>query len=233
MLDEWNLSCKSASIPFPSNVTDLPPAPANSLPDLSDADIVPKYQQLVDCLLYLAIATQLDIAYYAMWLGQFNATPSHSHFLAAKHVLQYLSGTWHLALCLGSPSSHVPYTLHGYMQNVRCSDADWASDAINGKSILGYSFFFEGSLVSWSVVKQKSIALSLTEAEYNAMTHAFKEALWIHVFLGSLKFPVPRPFPILTDNQAACSLSNSPAISTLMSCEAGYEHRPPICAIQL
>jgi len=45
------------------------------------------------------------------------------------------------------------------------------------------------------------------------MTHAFKEALWLHVFLSLLKFLFPHPFPILSDNQAACSLSNSPAIS--------------------
>lgn len=45
------------------------------------------------------------------------------------------------------------------------------------------------------------------------MTHAFKEALWLCVFLSFLKFPTPRPFPIFSDNQAACSLSNSPAIS--------------------
>ena len=32
-------------------------------------------------------------------------------------------------------------------------------------------------------------------------------------FLGLLRFPVPQPFPILTDNQAACSLSTSLAIS--------------------
>ena len=103
--------------------------------------------------------------------------------------------------------------MHGFMQNVGCSDADWASDALDRKSISGYSFYFEGSLVSWSAVKQKSIALSLTEAEYYAMSHAFKEALWLRVLLGFLCFPVPRPFPILSDNQAACSLSNSPSIS--------------------
>lgn len=45
------------------------------------------------------------------------------------------------------------------------------------------------------------------------MTHAFKEALWIHTFLEVLKFLVPRPFPILSGNQAACSLSNLPALS--------------------
>ena len=94
-----------------------------------------------------------------------------------------------------------------------CSDADWASDTMDCKSISGYSFYFEGSLISWSAVKQKSIALLSTEAEYYAMTHAFKEALWIRAFLTFMKFPIPLPFPILCDNQAACSLSNSPAIS--------------------
>lgn len=103
--------------------------------------------------------------------------------------------------------------MRGFMQNVGCSDADWASDALDRKSISGYSFYFEGSLVSWSAVKQKSIALSSTEAEYYAMSHAFKEALWLRVLLGFLCFPVPRPFPILSNNQAACSLSNSPSIS--------------------
>ena len=51
------------------------------------------------------------------------------------------------------------------------------------------------------------------EAEYYAMTHAFKEAVWLRTFLTILQFPVPQPFPILSDNQAACSLSHSPAIS--------------------
>ena len=214
LLDEWKLSsCKPASTPFPSGVSPLSIAPQNSLPDLSDADLVPRYQRLVGCLLYLAISTRPDISYYAMWLGQFNANPTRAHFLAAKHVLRYLADTKLLALCLGFSSTRVPSSLSGYMQNVGCSDADWASDAVDRKSISGYSFYFQGSLVSWSAVKQKSIALSSTEAEYYAMTHAFKEALWIRTFLEILKFPVPRPFPILSDNQAACSLSNSPAIS--------------------
>ena len=45
------------------------------------------------------------------------------------------------------------------------------------------------------------------------MTHAFKKALIIWVFLGSLHLPVPCPFPVLSDNQVACTLSHSPAIS--------------------
>ena len=214
LLDEWNMaSCKPASTPFPLGTPAPVLAPLNSLPDVSDAELVPLYQRLVGCLLYLAIATRPDVSYYAMWLGQYNASPTRAHFLLAKHVLRYLAGTKLLALCFGSSSPRVPSSLSGYLQNVGCSDADWASDAVDQKSISGYSFYFQGSLISWSAVKQKSIALSSTEAEYYAMTHAFKEALWLRTFLEILKFPVPRPFPILSDNQAACSLSNSPAIS--------------------
>ena len=48
------------------------------------------------------------------------------------------------------------------------------------------------------------------------MLHAFKEALCLRVFLGSLHLPVPSPFTILSDNQTACSLSNSIAISACL-----------------
>src|SRR6202522_3367621 len=214
LLEEWNLtSCRTVSTPFPSNFSDLPSPAPTSLPSVSDADLVPHYQRLARCLLYLAITTCPDISFYAMWLGQFNASPTRNHLLLAKHVLRYLAGTRSLALCLGAPSPRIPSTLSGYMRNVGCSDSDWASDAIDRKSISGYSFFFQGSLVSWSAVKQKAIALSSTEAEYYAMANAFKEALWICSFLSLLKLPVPRPFPILSDNQPTCALLNSIAIS--------------------
>ena len=214
LLEEWNLtSCRKASTPFPSNFSNLPIAPPTSLPSISDADLVLQYQHLVSCLLYLAIATHSDISFYPMWLGQFNATPTRNHLLIAKHILCYLAGTRTLTLCLGAPSPCIPLTLSGYMKNVGCSDVDWASDTLDRKSISGYLFFFQGSLVSWSAVKQKAIALSSTEAEYYAMAHAFKEVLWLCSFLSLLKLPVPRPFPILSDNQATCSLSNSTAIS--------------------
>ena len=105
LLAEWNLTtCKSASTPFPSGSSPLPSVPINSLPDVSDADLVTRYQRLVGCLLYLAIATRPDLSYYAMWLGQYNAAPTHAHFLVVKHVLWYLAGTTTLALCLGASS---------------------------------------------------------------------------------------------------------------------------------
>ena len=121
-------------------MTSLSSVPANALPDISDIDLIPKYQCIVGCLLYLAIATHLGLSYYAMWLGQFNANPIRAHFLLAKHVLCYFASTLTLALCLGILFSAAPSSLKGFMQNMGCSDADWASDSLDQKSISGYSF---------------------------------------------------------------------------------------------
>jgi hypothetical protein len=65
-----------------------------ALPDiLSDDDLLMKYQRLIGCSMYLGVSTHPDIAYYAMWLGQFSSKPTQSHMLAVKHVLHYLGGT--------------------------------------------------------------------------------------------------------------------------------------------
>jgi len=82
------------------------------------------------------------------------------------------------------------------------------------RAYLGTVFYFMNSLVSWSAVKQKSISLSSTEAEYYSMTHALKEALWIRLFLSLHSLPVPKPFPLLSDNQSACALANNSSITS-------------------
>lgn len=134
LLTDWNMaSCCPASTPL--TLTPLPLASANSLPDVSDIDLKPKYQRLVSCLLYLAVSTRPNIVFTSMWLGQFSANPSRSHFLATKHVLRYLAGTCSLALSYGVPHPSTPSTLCGFMHNLGCSYADWASDAMHRCSL--------------------------------------------------------------------------------------------------
>jgi hypothetical protein len=112
-------------------------------------------------------------------------------------------------------ATFLPHLLAHHLMHAECQmlmlgyRLGLCSDAIDRKSISVFLLFRRlfGFLVSCL------IALSSKEAEYYATTHAFKETLWLRVFLGLLKFPVHRLFPILSDNQAACSLSNSLAIS--------------------
>ena len=214
LLRVWNMSnCTTTNTPMVVKPYLLPPS-ETSLPDIKDDDIKPLFQKLVGSLIYLAVSTRPDISYAAMALGQFNANPTRGHLVAGKRVLRYIAGTLDLSLEFNFDGGVVPATIGGFIRNCAVSDADWASDESDRKSISGYCFYFFNSLVSWSAVKQKTISLSSTEAEYYSMTHAIKEALWIRLFLSLLSFPIPRPFPLLSDNQSACAIANTSSITS-------------------
>lgn len=85
-------------------------------------------------------------------------------------------------------------------------DADWATQK-DRHLILGYSYHFGQGAVSWSSKKQQIIALSTVEAEYIAQSHAAKEALWLHTFIGELRGKQAPPLTIHCDNQGAIALS--------------------------
>jgi len=101
----------------------------------------------------------------------------------------------------------------GFAQCCVITDADWVTDEKDWQSISGYCFYFLNSLVSWCSTKQKMVSLSSTELEYYMMTHALKEALWIHLFLTIHRLPIPWPFHLLCDNQSTIALIESEAVS--------------------
>jgi len=215
LLEDWGLhDCKTSNTPLQYNPSTPPPCSPNACNDIPDNKLTISYQRLVGSLTYLAICTRPDIAYATMALGQFNATPTRAHLVCAKGVLRYLAGT--INLCLQFPSP-----LYDRQSNVSLpsftrglSDADWASDEKDRKSISGYCFYFLDSLVSWSSRKQRTVSTSSTESEYYALTNTIKEAISIALFLSATQLPLPKPFPIYCDNQSTCAIANTDAISS-------------------
>jgi hypothetical protein len=51
------------------------------------------------------------------------------------------------------------------------------------------------------------VALSSTEAEYVAQTHAAKEAIWLRSFVSEIQGKSKNPITILCDNQGAIALA--------------------------
>jgi hypothetical protein len=215
LLDDWGLTdCKTTNVPLHHNPSNLPPCSPNTCPDIPDDKILLSYQRLVGSLTYLAICTRPDIAYAAMALGQFNSTPSRAHLACAKGVLRYLSGTATLCLQFPSPATN-PSPQSSILPSTRgFSDADWASDEKDRKSISGHCFFFLDSLVSWSSRKQRTVSTSSTESEYYALTNTIKEGIWIKLLLTLTQLPLPTPFPIFCDNQSTCIIAKTDAISS-------------------
>ena len=67
LLAEWGLlNVTYFKTPFPHNILTQSTVPPNALPQISDIDLTAKYQHLVRCLMYLAVTTHPDIAYYVV-----------------------------------------------------------------------------------------------------------------------------------------------------------------------
>src|SRR5258708_26086007 len=161
-----------------------------------------KYQSRIGSVMYTMLGTCPDIAFSITKLSQYSANPGDDHWTAINRLLRYLSSTRDLKLT--------------YDRNSKCddesrySDSDWAGDPRDHRSISGYVFTMAGAAVSWSSKKQPSVALSSTEGEYMAMTHASKEAIWIQQFLHDIHFPLSNPTTLLVDNQGAIALASNP-----------------------
>ena len=85
-----------------------------------------------------------------------------------------MHGTSDYALCYqGRPRLDIVLDIHGFV------DVYWIGDLDQRRSISGYVFNLFGGAVSWMSKKQYVVALSTTEAEYMAATHASKEAVWL------------------------------------------------------
>ncbi|KAI0530614.1 hypothetical protein KFK09_000159 [Dendrobium nobile] len=117
------------------------------------------FRKLAGSLQYLSI-TRSDIAFTVNSICQFMHQPRNCDFLALKRLLRYVKGT----TGFGLPITKGSLRLHSY------SDADWATDPIERKSMSGYCRFLGPNLISWSVKKQTTVARSSTEAEYLSLS---------------------------------------------------------------
>ena len=98
---------------------------ASTSSSLSDPS---KYRSMVVALQYLTF-THPNLAFSVHQLCQFMQKPTTTHLQDAKRVLQYVRGTLHHGIHF-SPS---PFTLSAF------SNADWAREPSNRKSLLGIS----------------------------------------------------------------------------------------------
>ena len=73
----------------------------------------------------------------------------------------------------------------------------------------GFSFFLNSGVISWKSIKQPTVALSSTEAEYYALCNATQEAIHLRFLLKELGLEQKEPTVIFCDNQGAMNLSKN------------------------
>lgn len=148
--------------------------------------------------MYLAITSRPDIMYAAAYLSRVLDRPSEQTWKAAKRILRYLKGTKGMKLEYKRSNSK---EIEGF------SDADWAGDKSDRKSVSGSVVFFAGNLVSWQSKKQSCVSLSTAEAEYVAAASTAQDLINLRGIAQD--FGINERTSLRMDNQGAISMVNS------------------------
>ena len=77
-------------------------------------------------------------------------------------------------------------------------------------STSAYISFLGSNPISWSSKKQRTVARSLTEAEYQTLANAASKTMWLSTLFKELAFPVKESPQLLCDNLGATHLSFNP-----------------------
>jgi len=147
--------------------------------------------------MYAAMGTRPNTAFATSTVVQYMDNPGWKHWEAVKRIFRYLKGTKDMKLVYGDRKAN----LEGFV------DADGASQD-HRQAISGYVFMVDGGAVSWSSKKQELVTLSTTEAEYVAVMHAAKEAVWLHRLIGKFFSPPKEPTTLHGDNKSAIALAH-------------------------
>nr|GEZ81706.1 uncharacterized mitochondrial protein AtMg00810-like [Tanacetum cinerariifolium] len=118
--------------------------------------------------------------------SRYQARPTAKHVHAVKMIFRYLRGTVHRGLWYPKDSS-VALTAFADADHVGCQDTR--------RSTSGSVQFLGERLISWSSKRQKSDAISSTEAEYIALSGCCAQILWMrsqlsNYGLGFNKIPI-------------------------------------------
>lgn len=158
------------------------------------------YQSMVGSLLYVATCTRPDIAAAVSIAGRSASNPSSENFIYVKGIFAYLKATANYALTFKNEKEN--NIIEAY------SDADWAGDINDRKSMTGFTIQVFGTSISWRASKQKSTAKSSVESEIISLSDAANEVEWIRQLTAFL-YPqvLARPTTIHCDSSGAVSIA--------------------------
>jgi hypothetical protein len=117
---------------------------------------------------------------------------------AAKHVFRYLQQT---------TDYKIQYQGAGHSGLIGYSDADWGENRNNQRSTTGFIFLMADRAVTWTLHMQKTVACSLTEAEYMALLEACSKIAWLTSLQKEIGYSPTAPTPLVLDNQGGIFLA--------------------------
>lgn len=126
---------------------------------------------------------------------------------AALRVVRYLKGTINLCLRFDGNVSRL-------LDLVAYSDADYAANVDDRKSVTGYALFLAGGAICWGAKKQSTVSTSTAESELQAINTAARQIIYTCNLLAELGFPQHDPTTLHCNNTAVNSIARNTASST-------------------
>ncbi|GJY25239.1 hypothetical protein Tco_0399965 [Tanacetum coccineum] len=151
------------------------------------------YRGMIRSLMYLT-SSRPDLNYAVCLCARYQAKPTKKHLQAVKRIFQYLNGTIHMGLW---------YSKDTDMSLTTYADADHAGCQDTRRSTSGSAQFLGVKLVSWSSKKQKSTAISSTEAEYIALSGSKHIDIHYHFIKEQVENGIVELYFVRTEYQLA------------------------------
>jgi hypothetical protein len=126
-------------------------------------------------LLFAVISIRPNIAFAISQLAKFLNNPSLAYHKVADRALMYLYNTRQLFLRFG-----------GQDNLVVASDASFANNSTDRKSLQAFVMKLFGGLIGWRANKQDTVITLTTEAELLALAQAAKESMYVSRLLQKL-----------------------------------------------
>jgi hypothetical protein len=191
MLQHFDMTnIRPASTPYNPDMV-MPPANG------TDLKLAKKFRSAIGGLLWIARCSRPDIMFIVGNLSQFQIHPTETHMGAVKHIMRYLAATIEACMILKPDLNAKPI--------IMC-DSSFADLSIGLYSTTGFIIFLFGAPFLWRSIKQKALAMSSTEAEYNAAAEAIKYISFFKRVLEELATALSKnfnlPFELQIDSQS-------------------------------
>jgi hypothetical protein len=167
-----------------------------------------KYRSGVGKLLHMMRWSRPEILNAVRDLSKYMSGATLAHMKALIRVMHYCHDTPERGLLLqpkrkwnGDPSFE--FIITGY------SDSDYAKDTDTRRSVSGTAVMLEGSPVSMRSNTQKSVTLSVTEAEQAAAVSCAQDMLFVMRLMESMGLKVKKPMVLKLDNKGAHDLAHN------------------------
>lgn len=184
-------NCNPTTTPADPNIKLTAEMQPKTNAEIEEMSKIP-YMEAVGTLLYISRISRPDISFAVNAVSRFNNNPGQAHWKAVKRIFRYLKGTINYKITFTNGQEH---NITGY------SDADWANNMEDSKSITGCVVKMCGGPILWTSKRQRTVALSTVEAEYIALASTCQEVVWLRELSKEIEQIVnPEPTVIHCDN---------------------------------